>query len=134
MSGNPDAGFVERVHANPWILAWLFKPIQGTALGPAIAVATGRFQALQSLHTETAALRQALQDRKAVEKAKGMVMKYTGLGEDEAYRRLRKFASAQDQDLVEGARVVIAAGELFRQMEHPLQRATSVAITDRSRP
>ena len=48
-------------------------------------------------------MRQALEDRKVVERAKGAVMRRLGLGEDEAFRRLRKLANDQNRKVVEVA-------------------------------
>jgi response regulator NasT len=115
--GEDGAEADPRVLANECVLAWLFRPVREPDLGAAVALAVRRFERLQSLRAEVAELRQALEDRKLIERAKGLVMRYAGGEEEEAYRRLRKMASDQNQKLVEVARAVLAAGEVFQQME-----------------
>ncbi len=103
------------------VFAYLLKPVAANALGPAIAVAMSGFQRLKAAREEAAQLRQELEDRKVIERAKGMVMRYARLGEEEAYQRLRKVASDRNHKLVEVAHMVVAAGEVFRDLERPEQ-------------
>jgi response regulator NasT len=113
-----QAESVQRALANPYVLACLFKPIKGADLGAALALTRCRFEQFESLRQEAADLRQALEDRKLIERAKGVVMRYAGVGEEDAYRRLRKLASDQNRKLVEVTQAVITAGEVFQQLEH----------------
>src|SRR6266436_5794679 len=57
------------------VLAYLVKPVEPHQLVPALEIAAARFQELQSLTSENASLRQTLQNRKIIERAKGMLMK-----------------------------------------------------------
>src|SRR5579871_4010466 len=57
------------------IMAYLVKPIKQADLEPAIALAMRRFSQFQDLRKEAADLRQALADRKIIERAKGVLMK-----------------------------------------------------------
>ena len=93
------------------VLAYLVKPIKDTDLGPAISVAMERFREFNTLRVETADLKQALEDRKIIERAKGILMKRTGLAEPDAFRRLQKLASSKCQKLVEIARMIVTAEE-----------------------
>jgi response regulator NasT len=93
------------------ILAYLIKPIKDTDLIPAISVAMERFQEFDALRKEAANSKQALEDRKTIERAKGIVMRRTGLEEPEAFRRLQKMASSKSQKLVEIARMIVTAEE-----------------------
>jgi response regulator NasT len=117
--GCHDPERVGRALGQPHVLACLFKPIKEADLGPAIAVAVSRFRRFQSLTKETADLRQALEDRKLIERAKGMVMKFAALDETEAYRRLQEMASVQNRKLVEVAQTILTAGEAFQRREQP---------------
>ncbi|RDJ93814.1 ANTAR domain-containing protein, partial [Lacticaseibacillus rhamnosus] len=64
-------------------------------------------------------LRQALADRKLIERAKGLLMKKAGLDEASAFRRLQKLASDKNLKLVEIARILLTAEEAFlRVLEH----------------
>jgi hypothetical protein len=113
----PGAAGPERALHNPYVLACLLKPVKEADLGAAIVVARRRFEEFESLRREAAQLRQALEDRKLIERAKGLVMRYAGLDEQEAFRRLRKLASDRNRKLVEVAQDILAAGEVFQQME-----------------
>lgn len=105
-----DAELIERASRNH-ILAYLVKPIKDTDLQPAIAVAMQRFEEFAALRQEAADAKQALEDRKLIERAKGILMQRTGLAEPDAFRRLQKLASSKSAKLVEIARAVVTAEE-----------------------
>jgi two-component system, response regulator PdtaR len=96
------------------ILAYLVKPTKQADLEAAIAIAMQRFEQFQALHKEAAGGRQALEDRKAIERAKGLIMKQAGLDEEAAFQRLRKQARDRNQKLVEVARMILTAEEALR--------------------
>ena len=100
------------------MLAYLRKPVHPAALVAAVAVAV-RLRALRSEVTE---VRRQLEDRKVIERAKGLVARYAGLAEEDAYARMRKLASDQNRKLVELAHAIIAAAQVFQAMEAPDQR------------
>ena len=68
-----------------------------------------RFEQFQALRREAADLRQALEDRKVIERAKGLLMKKAGLDEEEAFRRLQTLARDSNRKVVEVARMVLKA-------------------------
>jgi response regulator NasT len=105
-----DPSLLERAEAEH-ILAYLVKPIKAADLAPAIAVALRRFDELQALRQETAALRQALEDRKVIERAKGILMKRSGLSEAEAFRRMQRLASEKSRKLADIATMILIAEE-----------------------
>ena len=72
-----------------------------------------RFEQFEALRRETADLRQALEDRKVIERAKGILMKRARLDEQEAFRRLQKLASERNLKLVEMGRAVVTAEDAF---------------------
>ncbi|MDG3005622.1 ANTAR domain-containing response regulator [Paludisphaera mucosa] len=113
VSAHHDAEVLERAEQEH-VLAFLVKPIKQADLEPAITVAMSRFEQFQALHKETADLRQALEDRKLIERAKGLLMKRTGLGEHDAFRRLQRLASDHNRKLVEVALMILTADEAFR--------------------
>jgi response regulator NasT len=110
VSAYHDAQLIRRAEADH-ILAYLIKPIKQADLEPAIAIAMRRFEEFQSLRQDAADLRQALEDRKIIEKAKGIFMKKTGLGEHEAFRRLQKLASENNRKLIEVAQTILIAAQ-----------------------
>jgi len=77
-----------------------------------------RFERAQALSKEAADLRQALEDRKLVERAKGIVMKRLHTDEDDAFRRMRKQASHQNAKLHEVCKGILAAEEVFHSLEN----------------
>lgn len=100
-----------------YVMAFLTKPVKPVDLEAAIHLAMLRFGHFQALAKEAADLRQALEDRKLIERAKGAVIKRVRIDEEEAFRRLRKLASDHNWRLVEAARQVMAAEDLFRLLE-----------------
>lgn len=96
------------------VLAFLVKPIRQADLEPAIVVAVSRFEQLQTLRRETADLRQALEDRKLIERAKGALMRRTGLPEHDAFRRLQRLASDRNRKLADVARMILTAEDAYR--------------------
>jgi response regulator NasT len=109
VSAYHDARLIERAEADH-VLGYLVKPIKQTDLVPTIALAMRRFEQFQALSAEAADLRQALEDRKVIEKAKGVLMKETGLDEQEAFRHLQKLASSQNRKLIEVAQMILRQG------------------------
>jgi response regulator NasT len=107
-----DAEFIRRAEADH-ILAYLVKPIKQADLEPAIAIALRRFEQFQALRKEASDMKQALEDRKLIEKAKGILMKKAELDEQDAFRRLQKLASDKNKKLVEIARMILTAEEAY---------------------
>jgi two-component system, response regulator PdtaR len=89
------------------VFAYLVKPIDRFQLESAIAIAWQRFEEFARLRQEAFDLRQALEDRKVIERAKGILMKQRGLGEDEAFRRLQKVSRDENKKLAEVARMIV---------------------------
>lgn len=73
-------------------LAYLVKPFQKSDLIPAIEVAIGRFKELQALNGEVEALGEQLEARKAIDKAKGVLIDQHGLTEADAYGFIQRAA------------------------------------------
>jgi response regulator NasT len=111
ISAYHDSLLLQRAQADH-IMAYLIKPIEQADLAPAIALAQRRFEQFQTLRKEAADLRQALQDRKVIERAKGIVMKNAGIDEQEAFRRLQRMASDKNRKLVDIAEMILTAEEI----------------------
>jgi AmiR/NasT family two-component response regulator len=95
------------------VLAYLIKPIKQIDLEVAVAVAMRRFREHRAVCDMAAALRQSLEERKQVERAKGVLMRRGRLGEEEAYKRLQKISKENSRKLPETARMVIAIDREF---------------------
>jgi response regulator NasT len=110
VSAYHDSDLIARAEADH-IMAYLVKPIKQADLEPAIVLAMRRFAQFEDLRKEAADLRQALADRKIIERAKGVLMKRTGLDEQDAFRRLQKLASEKNRKLVDIASMIVTADE-----------------------
>ncbi len=110
VSAYHDPQLLARAEADH-ILGYLVKPIKDKDLQPVITIATRRFEQFQHLQQEAADLRQALEDRKVIERAKGVLMKRGLMDENEAFRRLQKLASEKSRKLVEIAQMILVAEE-----------------------
>ncbi len=107
-----EAQLVERA-ARANISAYLMKPVAEDDLLPAITLALTRFKEFESLRREVADLRDALEARKVVEKAKGILMRRLNLTEDEAFKRLQKQSQDTNRKLSEVAEAVVMADRMF---------------------
>jgi response regulator NasT len=112
VSAYHDPEFIRRAEADH-IMAYLVKPIKQADLEPAIGIAMHRFEQFQALRKETTDLKQALEDRKVIEKAKGILMKKTGLDENDAFRRLQKLSSDKNRKLIDIAQMILTAEEAY---------------------
>ena len=72
------------------VFAALVKPVEENVLLPAVEMALGNYQEIIRLEKQVKELRDTLESRKLVEKAKGILMKTMGLNEDEAFKRIQK--------------------------------------------
>jgi response regulator NasT len=107
VSAYHDPALIERAEIDH-VSAYLVKPISFADLQPAIAVAMRRFEELQALRQECVDLKQALSDRKVIERAKGLLMQAAGVDEREAFRRLQSLASESNRKLIDAAQQVLA--------------------------
>jgi response regulator NasT len=112
VSAYHDPALIARAEADH-VLGYLVKPIGLADLQPAIAIAMRRFNELQALQKECSNLRQALTDRKLIERAKGLLMKLADIDESEAFQRLQQMASQRNQKLIDAAQSILAVEKAF---------------------
>lgn len=112
ISAYDDPNLINRAEAEQ-IFAYLVKPIEESQLKTTIVFAMTRFHEFQELHRETDDLRQALKERKSIERAKGILMKQARIDEAAAFTRLQALAREQNRKLVEIAEMVVLANEAF---------------------
>ena len=91
------------------VSAYIMKPVSEQDLLPAIALAVSRFKEFQALHREVDDLRDALETRKLVERAKGILMRRLNLTEEEAFRRMQRRSQNENKKLGEIANAIITA-------------------------
>jgi AmiR/NasT family two-component response regulator len=107
-----DPELIERAEQDH-ALAYLVKPIKQADLETAIALSMRRFAQFQTLEQEATDLRQALEDRKLIERAKGILMRKAGLDEHEAFRRLQKISRERNLKLRDIAQTMILSDEVL---------------------
>ncbi len=95
------------------IFAYLIKPVSEADLLPAIMLATSRFAEFQLLRREIDDLKEALETRKIVEQAKGILMQRRRLSEADAFRLMQKQSQNENKKLVEIARAIITADKML---------------------
>jgi response regulator NasT len=94
------------------VLAFLIKPVNASQLGAAVLIAWTRFQELAALTAANATLQQTLQNRKTIERAKGVLMKRHRWSEPEAFRRMQRAAMSKRIAMVEVAQAVLNGVEV----------------------
>ena len=90
------------------VFGYLVKPFRESDLLPAIHAARARHEELQALREEAESLADALQARKVIERAKGLLMEKEGLSEQDAFARLRKASQVSGRPLKVVAEAVVA--------------------------
>ena len=90
------------------VFGYLVKPFRETDLLPAIETARARHEELSALREEAESLAEALAARKAIERAKGLLMAKEGLSEQDAFARLRKASQVSGRPLKVVAEAVVA--------------------------
>ncbi|MGH7355237.1 MAG: ANTAR domain-containing response regulator [Candidatus Rokuibacteriota bacterium] len=98
-TSHTDEGLVERAR-EAGVMAYLLKPLRVGELAPTLDLAIARFR-------EARRLRQTLEERKIIERAKGTLMARFALTEDEAFRRLRRAAMDSRRPMVEIAKALL---------------------------
>ena len=91
------------------VASYLVKPFRESDLTPAIEVALARFNEFRSLEMEIDDLKETLETRKAVERAKGILMQLQNMNEAEAFRRIQKMSMNNRKPMKAVAEAIILA-------------------------
>jgi response regulator NasT len=91
------------------VVGYLVKPFREADLMPAIEVALSRFNEFKQVQQEVTDLQNALETRKLVDRAKGILMDIQGLDEQEAFRRIQKMSMNTRKPMKEVAEAIILA-------------------------
>lgn len=94
-----------------WMISYVLKPVDETNLFPAIEVCRSMFKKLCRLEEENRKLKQTLETRKYVEKAKGLLIKFKGLTEEEAIKHIQKMSMDKSIPLKIAAKNIITVLE-----------------------
>jgi two-component system, response regulator PdtaR len=101
------------------VVGYIVKPFRESELLPAIEVALARFREFRSLEREAADLRDTLETRKLVERAKGILQFKFQLSEEEAYLRLRNESRRLRRPMRDLAEAIILTEDLSRKSTDP---------------
>jgi AmiR/NasT family two-component response regulator len=94
------------------VVGYLVKPFRESNLAPAIEVTLARFEEFRAVQKEVEDLKEALETRKLVDRAKGILMDTHGLTEQEAFRRIQKMSMNTRRPMKEIAEAIILAHEV----------------------
>lgn len=116
----PVAFFVDRTDRDmtrqaieAGVSAYVVAGLQPERLAGVMDAAIARFQMFRRMRTELETTRRALEERKVIDRAKGILMKARGLSEDDAYALLRKTAMDQGRKVAEVALALVTAAGLL---------------------
>ena len=108
-----DQGLVERAK-EAGVVGYVVKPFRQAELMPVIELSLARFEEFRSLEREVGDLKEALETRKLIERAKGVLMEVHGLREAEAFHRIRKTSMDARKSMKEVAEAVLLTHEMER--------------------
>lgn len=94
------------------VCGYLVKPLRDTELSPVIEIALARFSEFQELHRKVLDLEDALETRKLIERAKGVLMEAHGLGEADAFHRMRKTSMDNRKSMREVAEAILLSHKI----------------------
>ncbi|WP_371367936.1 putative transcriptional regulatory protein pdtaR [Sporomusa rhizae] len=89
------------------VLAYLVKPVKEANLFPAMEIALSRFQEFAELERELEEVKNSLETRKILDRAKGILMDAYSLTENEAYRRIQQYSMSKRKSIREVAAAIV---------------------------
>jgi two-component system, response regulator PdtaR len=89
------------------VLAYLVKPVKEVNLFPAMEIAISRFQEFAQLEQELEDVKNSLETRKVLDRAKGILMDAYSLSESEAYRRIQQYSMSKRKSIREVAESIV---------------------------
>ena len=116
----PVAMFVEesddrltRAAIEAGVSAYVVDDLRAERIRPVLSAAIARFNLFRRMRDELAETKRALEERKIIDRAKGLLMKARGISEDEAYGLMRKTAMDQGKKISDVAAALTTAAELL---------------------
>ena len=117
----PVAMFVDKSDASltraaieAGISAYVVDGLRADRIKPILDAAIARFHVFQRMRVELAATKTALEERKVIDRAKGLVMRAKGIGEEQAYALIRKAAMDQGKRIADVAQALVTAADLLK--------------------
>jgi AmiR/NasT family two-component response regulator len=99
------------------VVGYLVKPFRESNLAPAVEITLSRFQEFQTVQKEVEDLKEALEARKVVDRAKGILMDSQGLTEQDAFRRIQKMSMNTRRPMKEIAEAIILAHDVKEEKQ-----------------
>jgi response regulator NasT len=106
-----DQELVERARM-AGVVGYVVKPFREAELMPVIEISRARFDEFQTMEREVGNLKDALETRKVIERAKGVLMESHGLRESEAFHRIRKTSMDARKSMKEVAEAILLAHDM----------------------
>jgi response regulator NasT len=98
---------------NAGVSAYVVDGLNMERIKSVLETAIARFKIMRQMQSELQAAKQALEDRKQIDRAKGILMRQRGLSEDEAYTLMRKTAMGQNRKVIDVAQALVTAADLL---------------------
>ncbi|MHA3978802.1 ANTAR domain-containing response regulator [Halovulum sp. GXIMD14794] len=95
------------------VSAYVVDDLRPERIRPIVTAAIARFNMFRRVRDELAETKRALEERKVIDRAKGLLMKARGISEDDAYGLLRKTAMDQGRKISEVAQALVTAADLL---------------------
>ncbi|MFK7754943.1 MAG: ANTAR domain-containing response regulator [Sedimentitalea sp.] len=95
------------------VSAYVVDGLKMERIKSVLQTAIARFKMMRQMQSELDAAKQALEDRKTIDRAKGILMRQRGISEDEAYNLLRKTAMGQNRKVIDVAQALMTAADLL---------------------
>ncbi len=96
------------------VSAYVVDGLRSERIKPILDAAIARFHMVQRMRVELAETRRALEERKVIDRAKGILMRAKGIGEDAAYGLLRKAAMDQGRKVADVAQALVMSADLLK--------------------
>src|SRR5574337_532414 len=106
LSSHLDQELIQRAKETG-VMAYLLKPLREEELLPAIELAISRFEEFNALRKENADLKRILEDRKLIERAKGILMERERISEQQAFSRIQKTSMNMRRSMAEIAQAIL---------------------------
>ena len=107
-------GTLTRAAIEAGMSAYVVDGLKADRLKPILDAAIARFHMVQKMRAELAETRRALEERKIIDRAKGVLMRAKAIGEEEAYARMRKTAMDQGRRVADVAQALVLAAEMLK--------------------
>ena len=114
ITSHADPSTVTRA-TNAGVMSYLVKPLRPEELAPAIELAVSRFREFVSLRDEVSTLKLNLEERKLIERAKGLLMEQRHLSEERAYGLMKKASMNMRKPMADIAQAILLAGGLLTE-------------------